>query len=62
MISNAIKFTENGVVTISGEIYDDAKSNANFLSIKVKDTGVGIKKEDIPNLFNVFGKLDDTAK
>lgn len=33
-------------------------SGCNYLSIKVKDTGLGIKKEDIPSLFNIFSKLD----
>ncbi len=32
------------------------------LVIHVKDTGVGIAKQDLPKLFNRFGKLERTAQ
>jgi PAS domain S-box-containing protein len=48
LISNAIKFTHNnGTITIS------ATHKADGTQIIVKDTGVGIKKENIPKLFNI---------
>jgi PAS domain S-box-containing protein len=47
LISNAIKFTESGNVTISSETEDD------YIKISVIDTGVGIKKEDIDKLFKI---------
>ena len=56
MLSNAIKFTENG--TIKVHLYNNIK----FLFTSVEDTGVGIKEEDLPKLFQQFGMLDDTKK
>jgi signal transduction histidine kinase len=48
LISNAIKFTfPNGTIAVSSEIDDD------MVVIKVKDSGVGIDEEIIPNLFRV---------
>ena len=56
MIGNAIKFTFSGSVTVNGKAV--LEGNVKYLEVKVKDTGLGIKKEDIPQLFNVFSKLD----
>jgi len=49
-LGNAFKYTSEGFVsmTIRGEIQ---KNNTVLLSIKIKDTGVGIKQEDIDELF-----------
>ena len=58
LVSNAIKFTFDGQVEITGEKFKDAVTQSNYVRIRVKDTGLGIKKEDIPSLFNIFGKLD----
>lgn len=50
IVGNAIKFTEEGEVTISVSICPDS----NRVSIKIKDTGVGISKEFLPKVFNPF--------
>ena len=47
LISNAIKFTKTGSVIISSE------TKGNYINISVIDTGIGIKKEDINNLFKI---------
>jgi signal transduction histidine kinase len=52
LFNNAFKFTENGGVTITVS-HDD-----NFIQVVVSDTGLGIKKEDIPKLFHAFEQLD----
>ncbi|MDD4183703.1 MAG: HAMP domain-containing sensor histidine kinase, partial [Candidatus Omnitrophica bacterium] len=52
LISNAIKFTEKGAITIISEKGD------NVIEIKVKDTGIGIKNEDLPRLFRAFEQLE----
>jgi len=49
---NAVKFTERGYVKLS------VTSNENLLIIKVEDTGMGIRKEDLPKLFNAFEQVD----
>jgi signal transduction histidine kinase len=54
LISNAIKFTHpNGTVSVSAEPGND------FVVIKVMDTGVGIKKEKLSELFQV-DKVEST--
>lgn len=51
LLGNAVKFTkENGRIDIFVEIED------NTLSVIVKDTGVGIPKEELQNIFEKFGK------
>ncbi|RLD83449.1 MAG: hypothetical protein DRJ07_06640 [Bacteroidetes bacterium] len=50
LISNAIKFTpKNGNIVISSE----KLTNSNFIKISVKDTGVGIPKDKIDDLFHI---------
>lgn len=54
LISNAIKFTNrNGIITISST----ATANSRFVQFCVKDTGIGIKEEDLGKLFNVDSKF-----
>jgi PAS domain S-box-containing protein len=53
LISNAIKFTSRGSVTISAEV----KSNKVYIS--VKDTGIGIPKEYFPHLFEFFRQAEE---
>ena len=49
LISNSIKFTEKGGITLKVSKFED--NNKIFLEFKVKDTGVGINKDDFPKLF-----------
>ena len=54
LISNAIKFTRSGgSITISGRPADQLR----FYEFRVKDTGTGIKKENLDKLFNVDTKF-----
>jgi len=56
LLSNAIKYTIEGQVELSvGCARDD---NTVWLTIKVSDTGLGIKKEDIGRLFDNYSQLD----
>ena len=45
ILSNALKYTKQGSVKISAE------ETENGLQIFVKDTGIGIKREDLPRIF-----------
>lgn len=55
LINNAVKFTEKGGVTVM------ASSDGSSLRISVRDTGPGIKKEDVPKLFQDFSQLSTEA-
>ena len=59
LISNAVKYTEKGSVTLrlGGSYTDDGYE----LNIIVKDTGKGIRKEDQENLFDAFTRADAKA-
>jgi len=58
LATNALKFTFQGSITI--EVFYDRFSNQ--LITSVVDTGIGIKPEDIPNLFELFGKLESSSE
>lgn len=54
LLSNALKFSkkEGGIITVS------TKRENDMVKISVDDTGIGIKEEDIPRLFQKFEQLD----
>lgn len=53
IISNAIKYTENnGQIQISSKVLED------FISIKVKDSGIGIPEEDQKRIFERFYRVE----
>ncbi|MDR3548919.1 MAG: HAMP domain-containing sensor histidine kinase [Candidatus Pacebacteria bacterium] len=54
LLGNALKFTFQGQVKINL----DHDSMNDILITSVRDTGIGIKPEDISKLFKLFGKLE----
>jgi signal transduction histidine kinase len=54
LIHNAMKFTEDGSVIISARCLHDS------IEIVVKDTGVGIEKEKLPVIFDIFRQVDSS--
>ncbi len=57
LLSNAVKFTPaGGQVTLAARPAEDA-----FVEIAVTDTGIGIKAEDLPRLFQEFVQLEAAA-
>ena len=40
----------------------NSQNRKQFLEVSVKDTGIGIKKKDLPKLFKLFGFLDTTKE
>ena len=57
LLTNAIKYTEKGVIELSAKCIN--QNNICNLIISVKDTGRGIKAEDISKLFNKFERLEE---
>lgn len=53
VLVNAIKYTDNGGVTFTCKVKKETKKRIDLV-FKIKDTGVGIKKSELNNIFNVF--------
>lgn len=56
IIGNAAKFTEEGYVKLSMQAEEEKEGIR--LIVKVKDTGIGIKKQDMAKLFVSFNQVD----
>ena len=57
LISNAIKFTENGKINILIH-YKELEDNKILFHTSVKDTGIGISKSKIKKIFNEFSQAE----
>ena len=57
LLTNAVKYTDEGIV----ELKVECKNNREICELKfsVKDTGRGMKKEMLPNLFTKFNRLEE---
>lgn len=51
LVDNAVKYTQTGNVEITLNNCDDKK-----LNVEVKDTGIGISEDYLPNIFNAFSQ------
>ena len=58
LLTNSIKYTEQGNIDLSIKCINDISNNKCKLIISCRDTGRGIKKEDIDKLFTKFERLD----
>jgi len=63
LTSNAIKFTDSGDVTVSAERIDyfDLAGESEpqpAIRVRITDTGIGMKAEDLPGLFQPFRQID----
>lgn len=57
ILNNAVKFTEEGSVTVTVKL-KKRETDKVQLYIAVKDTGQGIHKEDLKRLFDAFAQVD----
>lgn len=60
ILSNAVKYTKEGGIVFSiscNKCEDDG--DAVILHVSVKDTGIGIKKEDLDKLFVAFERIEE---
>ncbi|HEX5394959.1 MAG TPA: ATP-binding protein [Candidatus Saccharimonadales bacterium] len=54
LVDNAVKYTNEGWVTIS------LTGDNNVVQVQIKDSGIGIAEEDIPHLFQKFYRVDNS--
>ncbi|MBQ9480503.1 MAG: response regulator, partial [Selenomonadaceae bacterium] len=58
ILTNAVKYTEKGSVTLTVD-FKKITDDKILLRFEVKDTGIGIKQEDIPKLFSAFERIEE---
>jgi signal transduction histidine kinase len=59
LCQNAVKFTENGEVSLHVERGSAADSGEHTVRFQVSDTGIGIAPRDLQRLFRPFSQLED---
>jgi CheY-like chemotaxis protein/anti-sigma regulatory factor (Ser/Thr protein kinase) len=57
ILNNAVKYTKEGKVTFDIKVVDKTEDNVKFAFV-VRDTGIGIRQEDLKYLFKSFERLD----
>ncbi len=58
LLTNAVKYTEKGTVTLSVKNAGRDREKIK-IHVAVRDTGIGIKNEDLGRLFESFERLDE---
>jgi len=58
LVSNAVKFTEKGTISISVALSADGRD----VTLSVGDTGIGIREDELEKLFSPFVRLDSPLK
>ena len=58
LLTNAIKYTEQGEINLTIKCVNDLKKSLSNIIITCQDTGRGIKAENINKLFTKFERLD----
>lgn len=59
-VSNAVKFTAQGSITIRASLVSQTESDA-IIRIEVRDTGIGISSDRLSQLFKPFSQLNSGA-
>ncbi len=58
--NNALKFTKSGEILVSVDVIEKSRHDAT-LQFSVKDSGIGMTKEQISNLFKPFSQADTST-
>ena len=58
LLTNAVKYTEYGGFTLNVSIIEQVEKDIK-IRFSVKDTGIGVKEEDLGKLFNAYERLDE---
>lgn len=58
LLTNAVKYTEQGTITLS--VTGERTQDKVVLYCEVRDTGIGIKEEDMPKLYASFARIEES--
>ena len=58
LLTNAVKYTDQGTVTLDIGFREETVEDL-LLTVSVKDTGIGIREEDMDKMFMSFSRLDE---
>ena len=61
LLTNAVKFTLKGSVSLNISLVNKSKINESLIRFSVKDTGLGIKKVSQEKIFNAFSQEDNST-
>jgi len=61
LLGNAIKFTHRGEILVSVSKIRDLEEGRIEVGFEVKDTGIGIPEEKLPQLFDAFSQVDSST-
>ncbi|MBC7617181.1 MAG: response regulator [Pedobacter sp.] len=56
LLSNALKFTLNGTITL--QAFSKIENDKMYLDLSIKDTGIGIAKEKLSSVFGLFSQTE----
>jgi len=59
ILTNAVKYTEKGTVTLNVGFRKAEEDDNIYLKFQVVDTGIGIKEEDLSKLFSPFERIEE---
>lgn len=58
LLNNSVKYTQKGKITFS--VTGHKEENTLFMHFEVRDTGIGMKEEELPKLFAAFERMDES--
>ena len=58
-LSNAVKFTEQGEITLRCRVIEESETDC-LLQFEVEDSGIGVPPEDVERLFQSFEQADNS--
>ena len=61
LFGNAVKFTENGSITVIAHVVNGSNSKGTEIQFEVQDTGIGISPDDYSRLFQPFEQADNSS-